>query len=186
MPPISTPNRARRFSQATTRRSRKTAWGSKLASTNTDLASAADARSPSTAIMRPLLARTGSPSTDTWVHANSDCWASQLPMNSGSVAAANPKLENSGNSRKASFRMRLRSEFDTMMTLFRRHGQRMPRSLIGRKAEDDHDQCRSRVERRGPGSRVYIAGAFFLRHAGVRARKGQDFPEVLALGGARQ
>jgi hypothetical protein len=51
-------------------------------------------------------------------------------MKSGSVAAANPRLENSGNSRKASFRMTLQSEFDIMMTLFRRHDQRMPRNLI--------------------------------------------------------
>src|ERR1700730_15727921 len=106
-------------------------------------------------------------------------------MKSGSVAPANPRFENSGNSRKASFRMTLWSEFDIMMTLFRRHGQEMPRSLIGRKSENDHDQCRSRVERRGPGGRIHPAGAFFLRHAGVRARKGQDLPEVMALGRAR-
>src|ERR1700692_1815992 len=107
-------------------------------------------------------------------------------MKSGSGAAANPRFENSGNSRKASFRMTLRSEFDIMMTLFRRHGQQMPRSLIGRKSEETHDQCRSRVECRGPGSRLHLAGAFFLRHAGVRARKGQDLLEVLALSRARQ
>src|SRR5216684_1184576 len=107
-------------------------------------------------------------------------------MKSGSVAAANPRLENSGNSRKASFRMTPRSEFDIMMTLFRRHDQRMPRSLIAWQAEDDHDQCRSCVECRGSGGRIHVAGAFFLRRAGVRARKGQDLPEVLALGHARQ
>jgi len=97
-------NLAMRLSQLRTRRSRTVRRGSKLAKTNTVLQSSATSISPSTVTSRPLLARTGWPSTETIFQSNSARCASQLATNSGSVAAAIPKLENSGRSRKATLR----------------------------------------------------------------------------------
>jgi hypothetical protein len=59
---------ARRLSQRNTFGSRTTACGSKLASRNSVWQPPPAARSPSTAMVAPLLARTGAPSTDSSDH----------------------------------------------------------------------------------------------------------------------
>jgi hypothetical protein len=104
MPPSSTPKRAIRFTQRTTRRSRNARSGSKLASTKTVVQVAAEVRSPSTGTTMRLLARTGLPSTEIIFQSKTGLCESQLATNSGSIAAARPRCENSGKTRKATWR----------------------------------------------------------------------------------
>ena len=104
MPPTSVPKRAMRFSQRMAGAWAAVRCGSKLASTNTVLQSAAAVRLPSTAVLRPLLARTGRPSTETTVQSNTGACDSQLATNRGSMAAASPRFENSGITRKPTLR----------------------------------------------------------------------------------